>query len=122
MTRLSPEKESLTIEFKSDRKRLPDHELVAAAMCLANTEGGEIYLGVEKDGSLTGLHQEHRNLTGLAAMIANRTNPPLSVVENERNERARLFEQMLIRGRLNQVIYMKVSYQFSRSNRFLRRV
>jgi ATP-dependent DNA helicase RecG len=42
-----PEKESLTVEFKSDQKRLPDRELVAAAVCLANAEGGEIYLGVE---------------------------------------------------------------------------
>ncbi|MBI3302606.1 MAG: putative DNA binding domain-containing protein, partial [Deltaproteobacteria bacterium] len=58
---------------------LPDRELVIAAVCLANTEGGEIYLGVEKDGTVTGLHPEHQNLTGLAAMIANRTTPPLGV-------------------------------------------
>ncbi len=74
-----PEKESLTIEFKSDQKRLPDRDLVAAAICLANTEGGEIYLGVEKDGAVTGLHPLHQNLTGLAALIANQTIPPLSV-------------------------------------------
>jgi ATP-dependent DNA helicase RecG len=46
---------------------------------LANTSGGEIYLGVENDGTPTGVHVEHRNLTGLAAMIANRTIPPISV-------------------------------------------
>lgn len=74
-----PQKESLTIEFKSDQKRLPDRELVAAAVCLANTEGGEIYLGVEKDGAVTGLNPLHQNLTGLAALIANQTIPPLSV-------------------------------------------
>lgn len=31
--------ESLTVEFKSDRKRLPDRELVEAVICLANAEG-----------------------------------------------------------------------------------
>lgn len=74
-----PEKESLTVEFKSDQKRLPDRELVSAVVCLANTEGGEIYLGMEKDGTVTGLHPEHINLVGLMALIANRTNPPQSV-------------------------------------------
>lgn len=79
VTRTIPERESLTVEFKSDRKRLPDHDLVAAVVCLANTDGGEIYLGVEKDGQITGLHPEHQNLSGLASLIANSTNPPLSV-------------------------------------------
>jgi ATP-dependent DNA helicase RecG len=74
-----PERESLTVEFKSDRDRLPDRELVAAVVCLANSEGGELYLGVEDDGSPTGLHAAHQNLTTLGAFIANRTNPPLSV-------------------------------------------
>ncbi len=74
-----PEKESLTIEFKSDRKHRPDHDLVATVVCLANTEGGEIYLGVEDDGTITGLHPQHQQLTSLAALIANRTNPPLGV-------------------------------------------
>jgi ATP-dependent DNA helicase RecG len=39
-----PEKESLTIEFKSDQKRLPDRDLVVAVVCLANTDGSEIYV------------------------------------------------------------------------------
>ena len=39
-----PRSESLTVEFKSDRKRLPDDELVQALVCLANTEGGELWL------------------------------------------------------------------------------
>ncbi len=47
---LLPPAESLTVEFKSDRKRLPDAELVEALVCLANTEGGELWLGVEDDG------------------------------------------------------------------------
>ncbi len=74
-----PKRESLTVEFKSDVKKLSDRELVLAAVCLANTDGGTLWLGVEDDGRVTGLHPEHRDLTGLAAMIANRTVPPLSV-------------------------------------------
>jgi len=74
-----PTTESLTVELKSDRKKLPDNDLVLAVVCLANTDGGTIYLGVENDGTVTGLHPEHRDLTGLAAMVANRTVPPVSV-------------------------------------------
>jgi ATP-dependent DNA helicase RecG len=46
-----PVAESLTVEFKSDRARLPDHALVEALTCLANTDGGELWLGVEDDGT-----------------------------------------------------------------------
>ncbi len=79
MSRLIPERESLTVEFKSDRQRLPDRDLVAAVICLANSEGGEIYVGVEEDGTVTGLHPSHRNVTGVVAMIANQTSPPVTV-------------------------------------------
>ncbi|HUY32360.1 MAG TPA: ATP-binding protein [Pirellulales bacterium] len=79
MARWIPHRESLTVEFKSDRSRLPDRELVTAAVCLANTEGGEIYIGVEDDGTPSGLHAAHQNITSLAALIANSTTPPLSV-------------------------------------------
>jgi ATP-dependent DNA helicase RecG len=74
-----PERESLTVEFKSDVKRLPDRDLIMAVACLANTDGGKIYLGVEDDGTVTGLHPEHQSLTGLAVLIANRTVPSLTV-------------------------------------------
>ncbi|MCK9303765.1 MAG: putative DNA binding domain-containing protein [Bacteroidales bacterium] len=43
--------ESLTLEFKSDLKCLPDRDLVAAVVSLANTDGGELLLGVEDDGT-----------------------------------------------------------------------
>ena len=61
--RLIPNSESLTVEFKSDRKRLSDAELVEALVCLANTEGGELWLGVEDDGQATGLHAEQMLLS-----------------------------------------------------------
>lgn len=70
---------SLTVEFKSDRKRLSDAELVKALVCLANTEGGELWPGVEDDGQATGLHAEHKALTGWAGMVAARTSPALQL-------------------------------------------
>jgi ATP-dependent DNA helicase RecG len=71
--------ETLTVEFKSDQNCLPDRELVAAIVALANTEGGDLYLGVEDNGTVTGLHANHNDTTGLSALISNRTNPPVSV-------------------------------------------
>ncbi|MCW7540479.1 putative DNA binding domain-containing protein [Aquabacterium sp. A7-Y] len=79
MNHLLPPAESLTVEFKSDRRRLPDHELVEAVVCLANTEGGELWLGVEDDGTPTGLHPDHQMLIGLPGLIAARTSPSLNV-------------------------------------------
>jgi len=71
--------ETLTVEFKSDQNCLPDRELVAAIVALANTEGGDLYLGVEDNGTVTGLHANHNDTTGLSALISNRTNLPVSV-------------------------------------------
>jgi len=71
--------ESLTVEFKSDRKRLSDNELVEAVVCLANAEGGELWLGVEDDGTPTGLHADHQKLAGLPGLIGARTSPQLAV-------------------------------------------
>lgn len=74
-----PPAESLTVEFKSDRKRLPDAELVEAIVCLANAEGGELWLGVEDDGTATGLHAAHLMLVGLPGLVAARTSPSVNV-------------------------------------------
>ncbi len=74
-----PERETLTVEFKSDRKCLPDDDLVEAVVGMANAEGGAVYLGVEDDGTPTGLHPRHASVISLAAMIGNRTTPPLAV-------------------------------------------
>jgi ATP-dependent DNA helicase RecG len=71
--------ESLVLEFKSDQKCLPDRELVATVVSLANTEGGDLLLGVEDDGTVTGLHANHLNVSGIPALIANKTNPSLSI-------------------------------------------
>lgn len=74
-----PPRETLTVEFKSDRKKLSDTDLIEALVCLANAEGGELWLGVEDDGTPSGLHAEHRLLEGLAGMVAARTSPSLAV-------------------------------------------
>jgi ATP-dependent DNA helicase RecG len=74
-----PQRESLTIEFKSDRKCLSDKDLVEAVICLANAEGGELWLGMEDDGTPTGLHPERLQVTGLAGLVAARTSPSLAV-------------------------------------------
>jgi ATP-dependent DNA helicase RecG len=71
--------EDLTLEFKSDLKALSDRDLIAAVVSLANTEGGLLLLGVEDDGTVTGLHASHQDLNALPALIANRTIPSLSV-------------------------------------------
>lgn len=75
-----PAAESLTVEFKSDRDCLSDRELVEALICLANAEGGELWLGVEDDGTPSGLHPEHEDLMGLSGLVAARTSPSLQVV------------------------------------------
>ena len=73
-------KESLTIEFKSDKKKLSEDEIIEAVVAFANTEGGDLYLGVEDNGDITGLHKTHRDTIRLAAYIANKTVPPMPVV------------------------------------------
>ena len=71
--------ESLTVEFKSDLRCLPDRDLVAAVVSLANTEGGDLLLGVEDDDTVTGLHAKHQNISTLPSLIAGRTNPSISI-------------------------------------------
>ena len=74
-----PECETMEIEFKSDVKKLSDSDLVDAVVAFANTNGGSLYLGIEDNGSVTGLNGQHKDITQLAAYIANRTVPPVSV-------------------------------------------
>ena len=78
-------KENINIEFKSDKKGLSDSDLIDAVVAFANTNGGELYIGVEDDGEITGLHKSHQDTTQLAAFIANKTVPPVSV-RIEKNE------------------------------------
>ena len=79
MERIIPQAESLTVEFKSDRKKLSDDILIDAVVAFANTEGGDLYLGVEDNGEITGRHESHKDFSRLAAFIANKTMPPIPV-------------------------------------------
>ncbi len=72
-------KENLLIEFKSDKNRLSDSEIIDAVVAFANTDGGELYIGVEDDGDISGLHPSHFDATQLSAFIANKTVPPVPV-------------------------------------------
>ncbi|MCL2492679.1 MAG: putative DNA binding domain-containing protein [Clostridiales bacterium] len=84
--------ETLEIEFKSDQDQLPDHELIECVVAFSNAEGGDIYVGIEDDGEITGLHIKHSNVAGLPAVIANNTVPPVSVrVEKDHIDGASYF-------------------------------
>lgn len=88
MARMIPLDETLTVEFKSDIKKYSDADLFEDVVAFANTDGGDLYLGVEDDGKITGVHQDHSNPITLSAFIANNTVPPIStrveIVEEER--------------------------------------
>ena len=72
--------ESLMVEFKSDRKCLSDRDLVDAIAAMANSEGGVLLLGVEDDGTVTGLHRTHADAEdGIPPLVENRTDPPIAV-------------------------------------------
>ena len=77
--RTIPSKETLTIEFKSDQKKLHDNDLMDAVIGMTNTEGGILFLGVEDDGTITGVHKQHADEIGVAALIANKTVPSIAV-------------------------------------------
>lgn len=72
-------KESLLVEFKSDIAYLPDNDIIDAVVAFANTDGGDLYLGVEDSGEITGLHKDHMDTTRLSAFVANKTVPPVPV-------------------------------------------
>lgn len=74
-----PKKESLTVEFKSDRKKLSNVDIFEAVVAFANTEGGDLYLGIEDNGEVSGVHKAHENPTTVSAFIANNTVPPVAV-------------------------------------------
>ena len=77
--RTIPTAETLDIEFKSDIKSYPDRDLIDEIVGMTNTIGGTLYLGVEDDGTITGVNKKHRDAIGVAALIANNTVPPIAV-------------------------------------------
>ena len=77
--RTIPYKEDLITEFKSDLKRYPDNDLIDEIVGMANTKGGNLYLGVEDDGEITGVNKVHKDAIGVTALVANNTVPSISV-------------------------------------------
>lgn len=72
-----PTRETLTVEFKSDRRPLPLDELYRALVAMANTDGGVLYLGVEDNGHVSGVSEQHKNLIEMAAKVQTHTVPSL---------------------------------------------
>lgn len=74
--------ETLRVEFKGETRRsLSDNEIYEAVVCLANTEGGVLLIGVENDGEVTGACPRHGATTDpmrLQAAIFNNTEPPIN--------------------------------------------
>lgn len=72
--------ETMSVEFKSDaQKTFNDSSIVETVVCLANSpHGGDLFIGVEDDGRVTGAKPRHGTSTDpikLQAMIANNTVP-----------------------------------------------
>lgn len=83
--------EQLDVEFKSDRRTLPDREIYEEVVALANSKGGVLLIGVEDDGTVTGSHARHGVVTDplkLQSAIFNNTVPSIntriSVVRHDR--------------------------------------
>ena len=70
-----PAKETLTVEFKSDRKCLPMDDLYKEVVAMSNTDGGVICLGVEDNGVVTGLDAQHSESVEMSAKIQTHTVP-----------------------------------------------
>lgn len=74
-----PSKESMVIEFKSDRKCYALSKLYEDLVGMANTDGGCLYLGVEDNGTPTGVDVQHTNCQFMESTIQDNTVPSLFV-------------------------------------------
>lgn len=75
-----PEKETLTVEFKSDKKSLSMDTLYKELVAMANTDGGILCLGVEDNGYVSGVHPQHMNIVQMRGDIQTHTIPALNPV------------------------------------------
>ena len=75
--------ESLTVEFKSDRRQISDKEIYEEIVSLANSAGGTLLIGVEDGGEVTGAVPRHGTSTDplrLQAAIFGNTVPSTTVL------------------------------------------
>lgn len=75
--------ETLTTEFKGDAaRRLTDDEIYETIVGLANAQGGTLLIGIEDDGTISGLHPDRLvrppDPLLLQAAIFNHTAPPIN--------------------------------------------
>ena len=81
-------KESPTVEFKRELTDAIKREIIA----FANTQGGELYIGIDDDGSILGLEQADKILEAVSSMLHDSIQPDilvhtfLEVVEMEGKE------------------------------------
>lgn len=75
--------ESLIVEFKDEPKApISDTGIVEDVICMANSNGGYIFIGVNDSGKITGAkprHEDRIDAARMQAMVFNNTVPNLSV-------------------------------------------
>ena len=75
--RTIPMRETLGVEFKSDQKTIGKEAILKEVVAMANTNGGEIYIGVEDDGEITGAQKVRRDRIQMQAFVSHNTVPPV---------------------------------------------
>lgn len=68
-------KESPTIEFKRELTDAVKREIIA----FANTQGGELYIGIDDDGTIMGLENAHKTLEAVSSMLHDSIQPDILV-------------------------------------------
>lgn len=68
-------KESPTVEFKRELTDAVKREIIA----FANTQGGELYIGIDDDGSIIGLENAHKTLEAVSSMLHDSIQPDILV-------------------------------------------
>ncbi len=68
-------KESLTLEFKRELTDAIKREIIA----FANTQGGELYIGVDDDGTIIGLDNADKVLESITSMLHDGIQPDILV-------------------------------------------
>lgn len=81
MESLIPKKETLTVEFEKEPKsEVGDRTVLEETVGLANAQGGTIYIGVEDDGTISGVHSQNWcDLERVLLYLTGSTVPPVQV-------------------------------------------
>jgi predicted HTH transcriptional regulator len=86
--------EGLTLEFK--RKVPRPHRLAKEVIALANTAGGYVLIGVDDDGTVTGLRDAYEEQYALAQAVNAHISPPVRLAV-ERVEVSRKRDALVVR-------------------------